>query len=76
MSGRTAKRAFATRLGDADASVRTPEAHPSGEHDASPFTARLTIDVTPEQHGRIKITAFECGQTVADILRALEHFPV
>ena len=48
--------------------VRTPEALPSGETDASPFTARLTIDVTPEQRGRIKITAFERGQTVADLV--------
>ena len=77
MSGRTAKRAFAARPGDADAWVRTPEALPSGEPDASPFTARLTIDVTPEQRGRIKITAFERGQTVADMLRALlaREFP-
>ena len=77
MSGRTAKRAFAARPGDADAWVRTPEALPSREPDASPFTARLTIDVTPEQRGRIKITAFERGQTVADMLRALlaREFP-
>ena len=77
MSGRTVKRAFATRPGDADAWVRTPEALPSHEPEASPFTARLTIDVTPEQRGRIKITAFERGQTVADMLRALlaREFP-
>ncbi len=77
MSDRTAKRAFAARPGDADAWVRTPEALSLGEPDASPFTARLTIDVTPEQRGHIKITAFQRGQTVADMLRALlaREFP-
>jgi len=77
MSGRIAKRAFAARPSDADAWVRTREASPSHEPEASPFTARLTIDVTPEQRGRIKITAFERGQTVADMLRALlaREFP-
>ena len=77
MSGRTVKRAFAARPSDADAWIRTPEALPPHEPEASPFTARLTIDVTPEQRGRIKITAFERGQTVADMLRALlaREFP-
>ena len=43
----------------------------------SPFTARLTIDVTPEQRARIKITVFRRGQTVADMLRELlaREFP-
>lgn len=35
------------------------------------FTARLTIDVTPDLRGRIKITAFERGVTVAFMLRSL-----
>jgi hypothetical protein len=41
------------------------------------FTARLTIDVTPELRGRIKIAAFRQGATVADLLRDLlaRHFP-
>ena len=45
--------------------------------EASLFTARLTIDVTPEQRGRIKVTAFRRGQTVADMLRELlaREFP-
>ena len=77
MSGRTAKRTFAARPGDADAWVRTRAASPSHEAEASAFSARLTIDVTPEQRGRIKITAFQRGQTVADMLRALlaREFP-
>ncbi|MFC5374779.1 hypothetical protein ACFPIF_19650 [Brevundimonas faecalis] len=41
------------------------------------YTARLTIDITPELRGRIKIAAFQHGQTVADMLRALlaREFP-
>jgi hypothetical protein len=35
------------------------------------YAARLTIDVTSELRGRIKITAFRRGQTVADMLREL-----
>jgi hypothetical protein len=34
-------------------------------------TARMTVDVTPELRGRIKIAAFRSGQTVADLLRHL-----
>ncbi len=45
--------------------------------DAAGFTARLTIDVTPDLRGRIKITAFRRGITVADMLRDLfaREFP-
>ena len=77
MSGRIAKRAFAARPSDADTWVRTREALSSRESEASLFTARLTIDVTPEQRGRIKVTAFQRGQTVADMLRELlaREFP-
>jgi hypothetical protein len=71
MSGRIAKRAFAARPGDADTWVRMPEAPSPRESAANLFTARLTIDVTPEQRGRIKVTAFQRGQTVADMLREL-----
>ena len=37
----------------------------------NPWTARLTIDVTPALRGRIKIIAFERGTTVAEMLREL-----
>jgi hypothetical protein len=42
-----------------------------------PYTARLTIDVTPALRGRIKVAAFRKGLTVADVLRALleQEFP-
>ncbi len=45
--------------------------------DTAAFAARLTIDVTPELRGRIKIEAFQRGVTVADMLRALlaREFP-
>mgnify|MGYP005836125523 CR=1 FL=1 len=74
MSGSERKRAFVRRPSDADAWVRAPDPQ-SGP--ASAYTARLTIDVTPELRGRIKVTAFRRGQTVADMLRALleREFP-
>jgi hypothetical protein len=74
---RERKIAFVGRPIDAEAWVRTPETEPSWDADASRYTARLTIDVTPEQRGRIKVTAFQRGQTVADMLRELlaREFP-
>ena len=41
------------------------------------FTARLTVDVTPQLRGRMKIAAFRQGVTVADMLRDLleREFP-
>lgn len=59
---------------DAEAWVKAP---PAGEGRASSFSARLTIDVTPACRGRIKIAAFERGQTVADMVRGLldREFP-
>lgn len=35
------------------------------------YTARLTIDVTPELRSRIKLAAFRRRITVADLLRTL-----
>ena len=77
MSRRPAQRAFAALPSDADTWVHTRQALSSHESEASLFTARLTIDVTPEQRGRIKVTAFQRGQTVADMLRELlaREFP-
>ena len=70
----TGPRRFASRPGTPDAWVRAPEA-------TTPppvYTARLTIDVTPVLRGRIKLTAFERGITVAEMLRTLlerEYMP-
>jgi CobQ/CobB/MinD/ParA family nucleotide binding protein len=77
MSARDSKRAFATRPSDAEAWVRRPESPPSRDAEPSLYTARLTIDVTPGQRGRIKVAAFERGMTVAEMLRTLlaREFP-
>jgi len=48
---------------------RKPPVQPQLKRNA--FAARLTIDVTPDQRARIKITAFERGVTVAYMLRLL-----
>ncbi len=68
MSGAPRKRGFAARPSTPDAWVRAPEPR---SKQPDPYTARLTIDVTPALRGRIKITAFERGQTVAEMVRAL-----
>lgn len=78
MNGRVAKPApFAARPRDPDAWVRAPEAAGAAPAKGDVFTARLTIDVTPELRGRIKVAAFQRGLTVADMLRAMleEAFP-
>ena len=71
------KRDFAVRPTDAEAWVRAPENASSRASEAVRFTARPTIDVTPEQRGRIRIAAFERGLTMADMLRDLlaREFP-
>ncbi len=57
---------FASRPSTPDAWVKADAARTSPA-----YTARLTIDVTPELRGRIKVAAFGRGLTVADMLRAL-----
>lgn len=49
----------------------------TGAARSSPYTARLTIDVTPQLRSRIKLAALRRGVTAADMLRELlEHtFP-
>jgi hypothetical protein len=51
--------------------VRSPESSPSRDAEPSLYTARVTIDVTFGQRGRIKVAAFQRGLTVADMLRAV-----
>jgi len=77
MTRRDPKRAFAARPSDPDAWVRAPEPASIDHAKADAFTARLTIDITPELRGRIKIVAFRRGVTVADMLRDLlaREFP-
>ncbi len=74
MNARPPKRTFTARPADAERWIKTPD--PAPRH-AGDFTARLTIDVTPALRGRIKVAAFQRGQTVADMLRDLlaREFP-
>jgi hypothetical protein len=77
MTASTPKRGFATRPGDPESWIKSAEPQPARAVDANAFTARLTIDVTPDQRARIKIAAFQRGVTVADMLRELlaREFP-
>jgi len=77
MTVRPSTRRFAARPGDPDTWVRAPEPSTASPGAGGLFTARLTIDVTPALRARIKITAFQRGQTVADMLRDLltREFP-
>ena len=68
MSGRNSKRAFVARPSEAEAWIRKPDPIATSDGKGNVFTARLTIDVTPEQRGRIKVVAFQRGLTVADML--------
>ena len=81
MTKRPHKREFAARPTDPPdwikAADQLPSVSPSGPSSAPGFTARLTIDVTPNLRARIKIAAFQRGITVADMLRELlaREFP-
>ncbi|MGD9846854.1 MAG: hypothetical protein AB7L90_15685 [Hyphomicrobiaceae bacterium] len=77
MSERSERRGFASRPTNPDAWIKATEAEPARSADGAGFTARLTIDITPELRGRIKIIAFQRGVTVADMLRELlaREFP-
>ena len=72
-----AKSGFASRPGNPDSWVRTADTPLAGKMVGEAFTARLTIDITPELRGRIKVAAFRRGVTVADMLRELlaREFP-
>ncbi|GAA0631447.1 hypothetical protein GCM10009424_00790 [Sphingomonas ursincola] len=81
MTARTPKHGFAARPAETAPSaehwVKAADAPLARANDATGFTARLTIDVTPELRGRIKVSAFRRGVTVADMLRDLlaREFP-
>ncbi|MBB4428264.1 hypothetical protein GGD66_006851 [Bradyrhizobium sp. CIR48] len=78
MSGRSSKRGFASRPGDAEGWVKASDASRRRTDNTAALTARLTIDVTPGLRGRIKVAAFQRGVTVADMLRELlaREFPL
>ena len=71
MTAGTDKRGFATRPADPDGWIKAGDGRPARDGAAAAHSARLTIDITPELRGRIKIAAFQRAQTVADMLRAL-----
>ena len=71
MTGGSDKRGFATRPADPDSWIKAGDAPPARDSAATDYSARLTVDITPELRGRIKITAFKRGVTVADMLREL-----
>jgi len=70
MSERSPRRSFASRPGDPESWIKAPDRQTQRAQPTDDFSARLTIDVTAEMRGRIKIAAFQRGQTVADMLRA------
>jgi len=77
MTGRNSRRGFASRPGDAESWIKAPDMQPAAPAKADVFAARLTIDVTLDLRGRIKVAAFRRGMTVADMLRELlaREFP-
>ena len=76
MTRQQPKRGFASRPGNPESWIRTPD-RSADRGSGDEFTARLTIDVTPALRGRIKVVAFRRGVTVAAMLRALlaREFP-
>lgn len=77
MTERFHKRAFTARPADPESWVKAPDPRAARGGDAANFTARITIDVTPDMRGQIKIAAFQRGVTVADMLSELlaREFP-
>jgi len=71
LNERSAKRVFASRPTNPDTWIKAAGAQQGRATDMAAFTARLTVDITPELRGRIKIAAFGRGITVADMLRDL-----
>ncbi len=69
MTGRNSIAGFAARPGAADRWIKAAEPVALPPSDA--FTARLTIDVTPDTRRRLKRAALDRGTTLADLVRAL-----
>ncbi len=64
-------RGFAARPRDAESWIKPPDPCSSGRGAADLYTTPLTVDITPSLRGRIKITVFQRGITVTDMLRDL-----
>jgi hypothetical protein len=61
---------FARRPGDAETWIREAEAIPRAPK-SELYEARLTLDISKALRGRIKVTAFQRGVTVAEMLREM-----
>lgn len=70
MSAPQTRRGFAARPTEPEAWIKAAD-EPAVGSEPTPFSARLTIDVTPALRGRIKIAAFARNQTAAAMLREL-----
>lgn len=77
MNLRTDRPGFASRPGKAETWVKAGDAPSPCSESAVPRSARLTVDITTALRARIKITAFQRGVTVAEMLRDLlvREFP-
>ncbi|GAA0738530.1 hypothetical protein OVY48_10775 [Sphingobium sp. SA2] len=77
MSERSPKRSFAARPADPESWIKASDAPSTRASADGGYSARLTIDITSDLRGRIKIAAFQRGVTVADMLRELlaREFP-
>ncbi|MBB3810891.1 hypothetical protein [Pseudochelatococcus contaminans] len=77
MTARTEKRGFVQRPCDPDGWIKAADMPPERDGDVAIYSARLTVDITPELRGRIKIAAIRRGGTVTDMLRELlaREFP-
>ena len=53
MNGPSSRREFAARPTDADHWIKAAETPPPRTAETTDFTARLTVDITPELRGRI-----------------------
>ena len=77
MSRAPRKPGFVSRPSDPESWIKATDTPPNSKVAGEVFSARLTIDITPELRGRIKVAAFRRGITVTDMLRDLlaREFP-
>jgi len=71
MTGRKPKRGLISRSGDAEAWITSPATSSAPLPKDAAFSARFTIDVTPEWRGSVRLAAFQGGVAVADVPRAM-----
>ena len=69
MSERSPKRSFAARPADPESWIKAPDRHAARGQAAEDYSARLTIDVTTDMRGRIKIAAFRRGVKLVQVER-------